>query len=94
MLVTGRDQRKRVPLRHKGLQRNVVHDPPQVGRQRRTLSHREDTGLGTRVRYLRGAVAGGEHERVRRRAQMIVDADEAVLVADKTRGGHPRLASG
>ena len=91
MAVAGGDERKRIALRNVALQRRAQCGAAQVGRERRALPDREHARLRARMTVLRRAVAGREHERVRRRPQVLVDADEALLVARESRARRPRL---
>ena len=60
--------------------------------ERRAGAHRIDAALRVRMVDHRGAVAGGEHERVRYRLQVRVDLDEAAPVA--LQPGLPRPGPG
>ena len=59
-----------------------------------TLTHRVKAALGVSLPLLRRAVTGGEHERVRRRAQVLVDRDESGGVAREAGFGEPGSRGG
>jgi hypothetical protein len=63
-------------------------------RRGRALPHGEHARLRPRVAALRRAIARGEHERMRRRAQLVVDLDEALAIAREAAGGRPRRRGG